>query len=199
MLSSDLRFWSLKTDTSTSYDMGLLPDTYTCGLRMRRERFPRHRLQRQPLVSDPGMHHGTCATHVPWCMSGSLTHGGGENVPGIPGACATHNVTYLARGPCQLTVDQYSITDDGMSKYHQQHYKRTSEESHFFTAWRLIHRLTSLLSHWDQKKWPTFCLKTHQGNITRPIWCRRQFKSISMIENLSFSFKFPKFCYQWPL
>ena len=26
-----------------------------------RERFPRHQLQRKPLVSDPGMHHGTCA------------------------------------------------------------------------------------------------------------------------------------------
>ena len=26
--------------------------------------------QRKPLVSDPGMHHGTCVTHVPWCMSG---------------------------------------------------------------------------------------------------------------------------------
>ena len=50
--------------------------------------FPRHRLQRKPLVNDPGMHHGTCVTHVPWCISGSLTRGGGENVPGIPGACA---------------------------------------------------------------------------------------------------------------
>ena len=82
--------------------MGLLPDTPNCRLRMRREcreRFPRHRLQRKPLVSDPGMHHGTCVTHVPWCMSGSLTRSGGENVPGIPGACATHNIAYLARGP----------------------------------------------------------------------------------------------------
>ena len=61
--------------------------------------FPRHRLQRKPLVSDPGMHHGTCVKHVPWCMSGSLTRGGGENVPGIPGACATCNFTYLVRGP----------------------------------------------------------------------------------------------------
>ena len=26
-----------------------------------------------PRVSDPDMHHGTCVTHVPWCMSGSLT------------------------------------------------------------------------------------------------------------------------------
>ena len=25
------------------------------------------------------MHHGTCVTHMPWCMSGSLTRGGGEN------------------------------------------------------------------------------------------------------------------------
>ena len=50
--------------------------------------FPRHWLQRKTLVSDPGMHHGTCVTHVPWCMSGSLVPDGGENVPGIPGACA---------------------------------------------------------------------------------------------------------------
>ena len=51
--------------------------------------FPRRRFLREPLVSDPGMHHGTCLTHVPWCMPGSLTCGDGENVPGIPGACAS--------------------------------------------------------------------------------------------------------------
>ena len=67
--------------------MDLLQDTQNCGLRMHREclgPFPRHRLQRKLLVS----------------MSGSLTRGGGENVPSIPGACTTRNVTYLARGPC---------------------------------------------------------------------------------------------------
>ena len=55
--------------------MGLLPDTWNCVLRMRlecRERFPRHQLQRKPLVSNPGV------THVPWCLSGSLTCGGQE-------------------------------------------------------------------------------------------------------------------------
>ena len=36
-------------------------------------RFPCHRLQKKPLVSDPNMHHGTCVTHVPWCMMGLLT------------------------------------------------------------------------------------------------------------------------------
>ena len=28
-----------------------------------------------PRFSDPDMHHGTCARHVPWCMLGSLTTG----------------------------------------------------------------------------------------------------------------------------
>ena len=87
------------TDTSA---MGLLPDQQNCRLHMRqewRERFPSHRIQRKPVVSDLGMHHGTCVTHGPWCMSGSLTRGGLENIPGIPGACATHNITYLVRGP----------------------------------------------------------------------------------------------------
>ena len=92
--------------------MGLLPNTEKCGLRMRgeyRERFPGHRLQTKLLVSDPRMHHGTCVAHVPWCMSGSLTHDGGENVPGIPGTCATRNLAYLERGPCMLS-DLLSLT-----------------------------------------------------------------------------------------
>ena len=53
-----------------------------------------------PRVSDPGLHHGTCVTHVPWCMPGSLTSGffevgDGKNFSGIPGACATRNFAYL--------------------------------------------------------------------------------------------------------
>ena len=28
-----------------------------------------------PWVGDPDRHHGTCVTHVPWCMPGSLTSG----------------------------------------------------------------------------------------------------------------------------
>ena len=28
-----------------------------------------------PQVNDPDKHHGTCVTHVPWCMQGSLTSG----------------------------------------------------------------------------------------------------------------------------
>ena len=87
--------------------MGLFPDTHICGLNMRqgcRERFPRHYLYRKPPVSDPGMHHGTCVTRVPWCMSESLTHAGWENVPGIPGACINRNFAYLVRGPCMRRI-----------------------------------------------------------------------------------------------
>ena len=94
-------------------NMGLLPATKNCGLRMHREcrkRFPRHRLQRKPLASDSGMHHGTCVTHVPWCMSGSLTHGGGENVLGISGACAIRNFTYLNTGPWAKNLPCYNET-----------------------------------------------------------------------------------------
>ena len=62
-------------------------------------RFPRHRLQRKPRVSDPGMHRGTYVMDVPCCMPGSLIRGGGENIPGIPGAFATDSFMYLAKGP----------------------------------------------------------------------------------------------------
>ena len=45
---------------------------------------PAIRLQWKPPVSDHGMHHGTCGTHVPWCMSGSLTGAVGEAFPAFP-------------------------------------------------------------------------------------------------------------------
>ena len=51
-------------------------------------------------VSDPGIHHGTCR-HA--CrdrkLAVSYEVGGGENVSGISGGCATHSFTYLVRGP----------------------------------------------------------------------------------------------------
>ena len=49
----------------------------------------------------------SCVMHVPWCMPGSLTRGGGENVPGIPGACATCKFTYLVRGPFKCGLGKW--------------------------------------------------------------------------------------------
>ena len=93
-----------------AFAMGLSADTWNCWLRITREcrdRFPRHRLQRKSLVSDPGLHDGMCVTHVLWCISGSLIRGGWENFPGIPDACPTRNFRYLARGP--LTGHSFHI------------------------------------------------------------------------------------------
>ena len=59
-------------------------------------------------VSDPDMHHGTCVTHVPWCMLGSLTSDflwsrwRGKRYR--HSACATHNLAYLLRGHCYRHV-----------------------------------------------------------------------------------------------
>ena len=101
------------------FSMGHLPGTQNCGLHMCREcreSFPRHRLQRKPLVNDPGMHHGTCVTQVPWCISGSLFRGGGVNIPGIPGACATRIFTYLARSPWEK-FEYWIILIQSLPKY----------------------------------------------------------------------------------
>ena len=53
-------------------------------------------------VSDPDMHHGTCVTHVPWCMPGSLTSGASVSFEvggrvNVPSACTIRNLTYLPR------------------------------------------------------------------------------------------------------
>ena len=76
----------------TSYPMRKIVDCAYC-----------RQLQRKPLVSNPVMHHGTYITHLPRCMSGSLSHGGGKNFPGIPSTCTTRSFTNLARGPSPLT------------------------------------------------------------------------------------------------
>ena len=88
---------------------------------------PRRQFQRKPLVSDPGMYHGTCVTHVPWCMSGSLTCDDGENVPGIPGACA----------PAILRIWQeaHGLVDDDNYGW----YKKVSNNGALGCIWTISH------------------------------------------------------------
>ena len=64
-----------------------------------REPFPRKQVKKKPLVNDRSTHRGTCVTHMPWSLPGSLTRVGWDNVAGIPGACATRNFTYLTTDP----------------------------------------------------------------------------------------------------
>ena len=51
--------------------------------------FSRYWFLRKPLVSDPGMHHATCVTHVPWYMSEWLTRGAGKTFPAFPAHAQT--------------------------------------------------------------------------------------------------------------
>ena len=57
-----------------------------------------------PRISDPDMHYGTCVHDT--CrdrkLAVSVEVGGGENVSGMPGACATGDFTCLVRGPCRI-------------------------------------------------------------------------------------------------
>ena len=110
------------------------------------ERFP-YRLQRKPLVSDPGIYHGTCVTHVLWCMSWSLTRGGGVNVPGIPGAYATRKFTYLEIGPWSflLTRGCCGFADCFNAFYLKLEYIMAYIQSVLLSKWSLWRSFTSKL------------------------------------------------------
>ena len=93
-----------------------------------------------PLANNPDIHQGTWATHVPWCIPGSVTSGflwnrWREKVPSIPGACATLNFTYLIRVPwygitaINLTTEfirclwnTFAIAWHGIWLYHGEHW-----------------------------------------------------------------------------
>ena len=61
-------------------------------------------------VSGPDMHHGTCVTHVPWCMSGSLTSFFslqsvvGNTFLALPAHAQPAIFSYLVRGPWESNV-----------------------------------------------------------------------------------------------
>ena len=87
------------------------------------------------------MHHGTCVMHVPWCMSGSLTCGGGENVPGIPGACA---LAILLSGKRPMIPKRYLT-----------HYLITSATDHS-RHWRTCTSLSPTFFHFFCKRSDSF-------------------------------------------
>ena len=67
-------------------------------------------------VSDPDMHHGTCVTHVPWCMPGSLTNGlrwRGTRSQQFR-RMRSRNFTYLVRGPWPLFVHVLPEISNGL-------------------------------------------------------------------------------------
>ena len=75
---------------------------------MRRE--CRERLPPPPRVSDHDMHLGTCVTHLPWCMPGSLTSGflwgrWWRKRSWHPWRMRNTQFKYLARSPCHNEIN----------------------------------------------------------------------------------------------
>ena len=63
-----------------------------------------------PRVSDPDMHHGTCVTHVPWCMPGWLTSGFlWRRWWGKRSRHSRRTFTYLVRGPLWIKPTYLSL------------------------------------------------------------------------------------------
>ena len=77
-------------------------------------------------VSDPDMHHGTCVTHVPWCMPRSLTSGLLWSQWSSRHSRRMHNpqfyvsgkrpmfcvITVLSSAPCNLGINSLSGEPD---------------------------------------------------------------------------------------
>ena len=93
--------------------MGLLPDTQICGCACagnagnvfpvtagKRSRHASRHVRHARAV----MHAGIANQRFP------LKSAAGENVPGIPGACATCNFTYLVRGPWRWALGEILTT-----------------------------------------------------------------------------------------
>ena len=70
-----------------------------------------------PRVSDPGMHHGTCVTHVPRCMPGSLTSGfhlisvAGKTFPAFP-SHAQPAICVSGKRPMHKLCNYWNIPDN---------------------------------------------------------------------------------------
>ena len=71
--------------------------------------FPVTDFKGKPLVSDPDMHHGTCVTDVQWCISGSLTLGGGGKRSWHCRRMRNLQYTYLVRGQYRLLITNFSL------------------------------------------------------------------------------------------
>ena len=89
-----------------------IKDTLVFGLHMRREcreSFPCHR----------GLVIPSCITTCAWrtCHDACRDHwltvsvGGGQNFPRIPGACTTRKLAYPVRGPCNTTLISHYVVD----------------------------------------------------------------------------------------
>ena len=73
-------------------------------------------------------------------MSGSLTRGGGENVLGIPGACATRHFTFLVTAPwyrCELSFYGWTWIYLVSSVNHNMCRNEIRKSDEYMLSWRI--------------------------------------------------------------
>ena len=88
-----------------------------------------------PRVGDPDLHHGTCrVVYRDRWLNVFFEVGGGEKVPSIPAACATHNSAYLVRAPCRWCEPNdrtYCFYVDCDNKTRQTSFKPESQSQYY--------------------------------------------------------------------
>ena len=98
-----------------------------------------------PQVSDPDMHHGTCVTHVPWCMPGSLyssflwNRRRGKTFPAFP----AHAQPVFLR----IWQEAHGEGDRLICQQRIHKYTQTDQRPKSLTAWSKRSR------QWGPKRW----------------------------------------------
>ena len=189
--------------------MGLLPDTWTCGLPVRRkyqEGFPRHRGLAIP-TRITARAWRTCRDAYRDCnpaVSFWVSDGGKD--PCIAVACATRNFTYLARGlgyvfqsMMSLWLPRGSNTILSQARKYWRHWMKVSRYSikggryHIMTWGHVsVHwfGLLCILDNQEQHYWHTVltlymlsCFQEMYVNTFTLLFVRRHFKSNIVTEN----------------
>ena len=135
----------------------LLPDTQNRGLRMHREcrkRFPRHPLQRKPLVCDPGMHHGTCVTHV-----GIASPRGCGKRSRHPRRMRNPQFYVSGKRPMLTVMNRAASYARNMIMRNQHNWKRCKliYSSNLQTCWSRYCSNTICFSALENRRWPCHC------------------------------------------
>ena len=118
------------------------------------KRFPGHPLQRKPLVCDPGMHHGTCVTHV------------GIASPRVCGKRSRHprrmrNPQFYVSGkrPMLTVMNRAASYARNMIMRNQHNWKRCKliYSSNLQTCWSRYCFNTICFSALENIRWPCHC------------------------------------------
>ena len=157
-----------------------------------RERIPQHRFQRKPLVSDPGMYHGTCVTHVPWWRhvrhARAVMHVGIANLR-WRGKCSRHslrmrNPQFYVSGMRPITWFQHSDTNP-IPKIHCVFLSGLLSKGLYTLNGKMSYQqIPQILNAWRPRHWPPFSKRHFQTHFREWLY-------------IDFDGNFTEIHYQW--